>query len=646
MLRGMTEIIAGKYEVLETIGRGGMGTVYKALQRNLDRIVAIKMLSEELAADPEFRARFQQEATIIARLNHPNIVAVHDIEPHHHTFCIIMEYLEGETLQAKIDRDVSLPEREALSIGAQVARALHYAHDHGIIHRDIKPDNIHISPQGVTKVMDFGIARFLQSKLKTQTGISMGTPKFMSPEQVTGKNMDGQTDLYSLGICLYVALCGRVPFDGENAITIATRHLYEPPEPPSQINPAITPGAEKVVLKALEKAKGDRYRDGAEMASAIETVLNARSSVRLSDEAAREMYSGATQKMTSVSGAGAISARAGNSGTSSSQTGGQAVALSTPTGIHRLGDVVSREQEAARQQVRASTISTTGVPQLEEDDFPVLEDEDEAETSGASRRFAYLSRRLWPTAVAMLLVLAAAAYFLFGDQTAVPIPGTGGAVILPTLEAEYLKVSEQVEEDARSGQTVQALERLTRFQTANPAYETDEVKEKIARLKAALPVTAKSELAKYRAARGNALLKTPENLQVALVYLDAAKALNDNQFVDMTSRSAYEMAKEMARGNASRPRTDGRKLEDELRRIAKARQGKDTAAEEQALLWAADLDPENAVRWEELGDHYRDENYRDDARVMYTRARSLAGEEDRRRLNDKLQALEAQPVEL
>src|SRR5688572_17584076 len=127
----MPELIAGKYEVLQVIGRGGMGTVYKAVQRSLDRMVAIKMLSEELAADPEFRARFQQEATVVARLNHPNIVQVYDIEPHNHTFCIIMEFVEGENLQAKIDRDVAMPEQDAVRIGVQVSRALHYAHSQG-----------------------------------------------------------------------------------------------------------------------------------------------------------------------------------------------------------------------------------------------------------------------------------------------------------------------------------------------------------------------------------------------------------------------------------------------------------------------------------------------------------------------------------
>src|SRR5690606_29320371 len=269
----MPDIIADKYEVLETIGRGGMGTVYKARQRNLDRIVAIKMLSEELASDPEFRARFQQEATVVARLNHPNIVQIHDIEVHGNTFCIIMEYVDGENLQAKIDRDVTLPENEIVTIGAQVARALAYAHSRGVIHRDIKPDNIHVTPKGVAKVMDFGIARFLDSKLKTQTGISMGTPKFMSPEQVTGKNVDGQTDLYSLGICLYYCLAGRPPFEGENAISVATRHLYEQPEPPSKLNPSISPAVEKAILKALEKQKNNRYKTGTEMADALEAAV-------------------------------------------------------------------------------------------------------------------------------------------------------------------------------------------------------------------------------------------------------------------------------------------------------------------------------------------------------------------------------------
>ena len=182
----MSELIAGKYEILEVIGRGGMGTVYKARQHNLDRIVALKMLSEEMASDPEFRARFQQEAQVVARLNHPNIVAVYDIEPYQATFCIIMEFVDGKSLQKIIDEG-GLPERDVLLIGAQIARALHYAHEQGVVHRDVKPDNILVTRENIAKITDFGIARFRESKLRTQTGISMGTPRFMSPEQEIGR---------------------------------------------------------------------------------------------------------------------------------------------------------------------------------------------------------------------------------------------------------------------------------------------------------------------------------------------------------------------------------------------------------------------------------------------------------------------------
>ncbi|MGC8842152.1 MAG: serine/threonine protein kinase, partial [Candidatus Sumerlaeaceae bacterium] len=208
----MSELIAGKYEILEEIGRGGMGSVYKAYQQNLDRIVAIKILSPELASDPDFRARFQREAKIVARLVHPNIVAVYDIEPHANTCCIIMEYVDGQSLQKLIEA-AALDERTTLLIGAQIARALHYAHEHGVIHRDVKPDNILVTPQKVAKITDFGIARFREGKFRTQTGVSMGTPRFMSPEQLTGHELDGRCDLYSLGVCLYYCLTGRVPFD-------------------------------------------------------------------------------------------------------------------------------------------------------------------------------------------------------------------------------------------------------------------------------------------------------------------------------------------------------------------------------------------------------------------------------------------------
>ncbi|MCX7011784.1 MAG: serine/threonine-protein kinase, partial [Candidatus Sumerlaeota bacterium] len=182
-----TLIVNGRYEVLAEIGRGGMGVVFRAKQRSLDRVVAIKMLSRELAGDLEFRHRFLQEAQVIARLQHDNIISVYDIEQDRGTFFIIMEYVQGVSLQEVLRKQGRLPPERAADLVGQVARALGYAHGKGIIHRDIKPDNIMVvDAQKKAKVMDFGIARVSDSSLKTQTGISMGTPKYMSPEQAKG----------------------------------------------------------------------------------------------------------------------------------------------------------------------------------------------------------------------------------------------------------------------------------------------------------------------------------------------------------------------------------------------------------------------------------------------------------------------------
>lgn len=614
----MPDIIAGKYEVLETIGRGGMGTVYKALQRNLDRVVAVKMLSEELAADPEFRARFQQEATIIARLNHPNIVAVHDIEPHNHTFCIIMEYLEGETLQAKIDRDVVLSERDALSVAAQVARALHYAHEHGIVHRDIKPDNIHISADGVVKVMDFGIARFLQSKLKTQTGISMGTPRFMSPEQVTGKNVDGQTDLYSLGICLYMALTGRVPFDGENAITIATRHLYEPPEAPSAINPSITPGAEKVVLKALEKGKADRYRDGAEMATALEAALQTRSQLRL-DDGAREVYSGSTQKMPAVHTAAAISANPQLLSGSSTPP----VAVSTPTGIHRLEDAVARDHERARQTVRDSTISTTDVPQLQDHEFPETEVDSVLESSGRWR----LLRRFWPVAVALLLVAAAAVYLLSGPPAA-----EGGRpnspALVPPRDGTLEKLQIETDSLVQQGKIPAALKRWRELERTHENDPT--VRNMIVLLSNRLPLSQKEELATRRMKRVEKLWAADRS-EIAAVYLNAARQLHEGSvpkyFEDLIEKRRPAKADTSAAAHSL-----GRA--EELLRQARPAQA------EEALLDAVSADSRNFLPWLRLGEFYRDQKLWDDARVTLQRAADLASGADRDEIQRRQQEVE------
>ncbi|MCX8037201.1 MAG: protein kinase [Candidatus Sumerlaeia bacterium] len=263
------QVVDGKFEILDEIGHGGMGIVYRARQISLDRIVALKMLSASLVDDPEFRNRFCQEAKIIARLSHPNILHVYDILDHGTDFWIVMEYLEGQSLRDVLREAGRLPIAKAVHIAAQVANGLAYAHSKGIIHRDIKPDNIMMLPDDQVKIMDFGIAHLRGSSIHTQTGVAMGTPQFMSPEQAAGKPVDARSDLYSLTVVLYRMLTGELPFTADSPVAVALKHVQEPPPRPSRINPAISPGLDALVLKGLAKKPEERFQSAEEMREAL-----------------------------------------------------------------------------------------------------------------------------------------------------------------------------------------------------------------------------------------------------------------------------------------------------------------------------------------------------------------------------------------
>lgn len=615
------QVIAGKYEVLETIGRGGMGTVYKAVQRNLDRVVAVKMLSEDLASDPEFRARFQQEATVVARLSHPNIVAVYDIETHNHTFCIIMEYLEGENLQAKIDRDVTLPERDVVLIGAQVSRALGYAHSQGIIHRDIKPDNIHVTPAGVAKVMDFGIARFLDSKLKTQTGISMGTPKFMSPEQVTGKNVDGQTDLYSLGVCLYYCLAGRPPFDGENAIAVATRHLYEQPEPPSRFNQSITPAVEKVVMRALEKQKAERYATGFDLADALEGTLGIKTPIRIAEEGAAEIYAGATQRMSvqQVGGAAAemyLEDEPGNSDPSM-----EAATAGTPQRLRRSG-------WANITPVKVRSMSGL-------DDFKSPNLTPTSRTSTTAAQAIQATRRWWPAIAAFALFCVGGAYLAFhGGADKLPIQTDPASSAPRSVQEEYFQVLRNAQEQSRSGRPAEAIDLLQSFSKRHPNFKTEEIQDQMHVYQSQLPVTS-DELIQRRVRLGNRF--AAENPAVATAYLRTVtpeqsrfaanrlptlvsmvdRPLKLSEVEKVTAENAFSRAQKQRDGGA----------------------GGSSKEAEDAYLNAIKINHENARYWIGLGDFYRSQGRIDDARVMYGEGLRRGEGEERGEAQRKLNEL-------
>jgi serine/threonine-protein kinase len=261
-------LIDGRYRVLERLGSGGMADVYRAEDTQLGRDVAVKLLYRRFAEDAEFVERFRREASSAAGLQHPNIVGVFDRGEWDGTYYIAMEYLKGHTLKQLVREHGAMPPDLATDITIQVLRAAKFAHKRGVVHRDIKPHNVILDDEGRAKVTDFGIARAGASDM-TETGSIMGTAQYLSPEQAQGQPVSPRSDLYSIGVMLYELLTGRVPFDADSPVTIALKHVSEDPAPPSQLNPAVSPALDGVVLRALEKDPGDRFADADEFAAAL-----------------------------------------------------------------------------------------------------------------------------------------------------------------------------------------------------------------------------------------------------------------------------------------------------------------------------------------------------------------------------------------
>ena len=259
----------GRYEVLAVLGRGAMGVVYKAADPVLNRIVAVKTINLSLDPDlrEEYEARFQQEAKAAGSLSHPAIVTIYDLGKTGDLAYIAMEFLDGQELHELISAAQRLPVRQAMSIAAQVASGLGYAHQHGIVHRDIKPANIMVLKDGVAKITDFGIARMRVSEVKTQTGMRLGSPKYMSPEQVLGQRVDHRSDIFSLGVMLYEMLTGKAPFGGNSLEALMYQTVNTVPLPPSRINPDVPEMLDLILAKMLEKRPDNRYQSAADLAS-------------------------------------------------------------------------------------------------------------------------------------------------------------------------------------------------------------------------------------------------------------------------------------------------------------------------------------------------------------------------------------------
>ena len=272
----MSKTFGGRYEVLEQIGSGGMAVVYKAKDLLLNRVVTIKLLREQFLTDEEFVRRFRREAQAAASLSHPNIVSIYDVGKDGNVEYIVMEYVEGRTLKEIIRDYAPLSTEQAINVARQVAEAINHAHQHHIIHRDIKPQNILVTAEGRAKVTDFGIARAVSAATVTHTGDIVGSVHYLSPEQAKGIQSNEQSDIYSLGIIVYELLTGKVPYDGETPISIALKHLQELPVAPSKLNPRVSKELEAVIMRAIAKSCDERYASAQELLEDLDHVRSGR----------------------------------------------------------------------------------------------------------------------------------------------------------------------------------------------------------------------------------------------------------------------------------------------------------------------------------------------------------------------------------
>src|SRR5437763_825253 len=265
------QVLGERYEIGGVLGRGGMAEVHRGRDLRLGREVAVKVLRSDLARDPSFQVRFRREAQASASLNHPAIVAVYDTGEDRTasgaTHYIVMEYVEGDTLRDVLRSEGHLDPERAMSLTADICGALDFSHRNGIVHRDVKPGNVMITPQGAVKVMDFGIARAVSDSAATMTSTAavIGTAQYLSPEQARGESVDARSDVYSAGCLLYELVTGAPPFTGDSPVSVAYQHVREDPRLPSSINPAIPPDLDAILLKAMSKNPANRYQSAAEM---------------------------------------------------------------------------------------------------------------------------------------------------------------------------------------------------------------------------------------------------------------------------------------------------------------------------------------------------------------------------------------------
>jgi tetratricopeptide (TPR) repeat protein len=263
---------AGKYKIIEELGKGGMGRVYKALDTEVNEKVALKVIKPDVAADDSTIERFRNELRLARKVRHKNVCQMYDLNVQEETYYITMEYVSGQDLKGLIRQSGRLAVETAVAIAKQVSDGLMEAHGLGVVHRDLKPGNIMVDRDGQVRIMDFGIARSLGMKGVTGAGVMIGTPEYMSPEQVEGKDVDERSDIYSLGIILYEMVTGRVPFEGDTPFTVGVKHKSEIPRPPKELNPHIPEDLSQVIMKCLEKEKPKRYQNAAELRSDLSQI--------------------------------------------------------------------------------------------------------------------------------------------------------------------------------------------------------------------------------------------------------------------------------------------------------------------------------------------------------------------------------------